>query len=84
MHKSKWEIEQDEKWEQYRSRVSGMSDQRISAELEKRRKKISEITCQGNENPEYRDALLQLNVLTDVLRERLGSRSRTDRMQIRG
>ena len=85
MQKSKRELEQ-EKREKYRAAVSGMSDQRVTVELEKRRKIISEISCQGKDatDPEYRDAIMQFGILSEVIRERLGSRSKTERMQIRG
>lgn len=77
--------EQELMREKFRASVSGMSDQRLTVELEKRRKKISEISKRGKENDsEYREALSQFGIISEVIRERLGSRSRTDGMQIRG
>lgn len=84
MQKSKRELEQ-EKREKFRAAVCGMSDQRLTVELEKRRKLINQISCQGKDERDldYQDALLQFGILSEVIRDRLGSRPRAQRMQTR-
>ena len=81
MQPKKLKAEQEQRAEKFRAIVAAWSDQRIAAEIEKRRRTISQ---NRDTDPAHNDALMQFGILAEVLRQRLGTRPRLQRIQTRG
>ena len=70
----------------FQDEVSGMSDEQIKSEIEKRRntmKQMKEAGVKHRTDPKYHELFVELSTLTLELRFRLGSTSRSQKMQVR-
>lgn len=71
--------------EKLRSSAAGMTEKRLTFEIEKRFESLAKLTRAGKcgTDPEYKDTLSQLHILTDEIRDRLGSQKPLGRMKVR-
>ena len=76
--------QQEAQRDRYAAAVAGMTDRKITSEMEKRQKIIGDLATNGlAQTEEYQEAFSQLKVLTDELRARLTKLSPAQRMQVR-
>lgn len=80
MQSKKIKAEREQRAERFRAIAAAWNDQRLIAEIEKRRGLIAQ--CR-DDDPAQNEALMQFEIMAEILRRRLGSRPRDQRMQTR-
>ena len=77
--------EQEAQRDKFRAAVSAMSSKRLTSELEKRQKIIGKLASEGkSKTEEYQETFSQLRILSEEVRNRLGTQPHAARMQVRG
>lgn len=71
--------------DRFESACTAMTDSKIQKEIEKRQEKIKQLHAAGTrwKDPEYQRVVSEIDTLTKILRDRIGSKETSCRMQIR-